>query len=100
MGDTATADRDDDAELPSERAVAHVQDNGGAYVFALDDYDGLHAAWTAGRAFFTGTGPDGEAVTVKLARVEAVTRWTHAALAHREEVAQAERTRRLIRGDD
>jgi hypothetical protein len=91
---------------PIERAGyvhAHMKDDGGVYRLALADAEPLRAAWQAGRAFYDGTGPHGEAVSIKLAGVEGIVVWTPDANMRCEENSAAERerarARRLVEGE-
>jgi hypothetical protein len=82
---------------------AHIKDANGVYRFASHEYEALLAEWMRGAAFFTGAGPHGERVTVKLALVEGVVRWTPDACASAEgdgaENRARDRRRRLVEGE-
>jgi hypothetical protein len=53
-------------------ARAYMRDNAGFYSLRATYYPELAAAWTTGKAFFSGETTDGDLVTIKLAEVEAV----------------------------
>lgn len=58
-------------------------DGSGEYRLPLEDYTRVRQEWMQGVAFLDVTGYFGETVTIKTARVEAVTRFTAQALAAR-----------------
>ena len=74
--------------------------DGSSYCFKRECYQALLDAWMAGRAFYTGVGPFGEPITVKLATVDGVGDFSPEviALADAEE-AEAKKLG-MINGDD
>lgn len=74
--------------------------DGSSYCFRRECYQGLLDAWMAGRAFYTGVGPFGEPVTVKLACVEGVADFSPECVAACDEDAAEEKKLGMLNGDD
>lgn len=82
---------------------AYSRADGSAYRYDRSEYVALLAAWQAGKAFFTGRGLYGSAITIKLGDIIAVTHTTAeqlaAALADRRADDEDDRQEAMLRGE-
>lgn len=74
--------------------------SGGAYIFAIEGYEEVRAAWMAGRAFVETRSVHGEPLTLKLAAVEAIQRYSPEGIAAARAEEAADRAEDALTGMD
>lgn len=77
---------------------AHAFD-GSSYVFARACYETMLAEWMAGKAFYEGHGPFGQAINVKLSRIEGISDFSPDQIAAYDADQREQQQQDMISGD-